>query len=238
MRFAHALAAALCAVVASAQQNNAISIPSGQGTLDVTAGQPLTIQWTNPSSSTVTIKLQQDPITPDSGAVLASGIPASALTATVQIPPAEDVNSHVYTIEIIDDSNPNNINFSPNFGIQGATGTATGVVTGSVTSTASVSATTSGSSTDSSSLTSTGTDSSTITTTDSSTTSATSSASSSSSSSESSASSTSSQQTTSSTSSALPTETTSAPDSNSNGAGSVKVQGSLFAMAIGLIAVL
>ncbi|KIW22980.1 uncharacterized protein PV07_11218 [Cladophialophora immunda] len=237
MRFAHALVAALCAVVASAQQNNAISIPGGQGTLDVTAGQPLTIEWTNPSSGTVTIKLQQDPITPDSGVVLASGVPASALTATLQIPPAQDVNSHVYTIEIIDDTNPNNINFSPNFGIQGATGTATGVVTGTATSTDSAS--TSGSTTDTSSGTSTGTDSSTtLTSTDSLITSTTSSASSSSSSSESSASTTSSQETTVSTSSALPSETTSAPDSNSNGAVSLKFQGGLFAMAVGLIAVL
>jgi hypothetical protein len=70
MRFASTLVAALCAVVASAQ-NNAISIPEGQTTLDVTAGQPLTIVWTNPSSSTVTIKLQQDPIVPEGGAVLA-----------------------------------------------------------------------------------------------------------------------------------------------------------------------
>ncbi|KIW87722.1 uncharacterized protein Z519_11696 [Cladophialophora bantiana CBS 173.52] len=238
MRFAHALVAALCAVVASAQQNNAISIPGGQGTLDVTAGQPLTIEWTNPSSGTVTIKLQQDPITPDSGVVLASGVPASALTATLQIPPPEDVNSHVYTIEIIDDTNPNNINFSPNFGIQGATGTATGVATGTVSSTASASTSgsTSGSSTDTASGTST--DTSTITSTDSSSSSATTASSSDSSSSESSATTSSSQETTATTTSASPTETTSAPDSNSNGAGSLKVQGSLFAMAAGLIAVL
>ncbi|OAG45690.1 hypothetical protein AYO21_00326 [Fonsecaea monophora] len=239
MRFAHAIVGALCAVVAYAQNNNAISIPGGQGTLDVTAGQPLTIEWTNPSSGTVTIKLQQDPITPDSGVVLASNIPASALTATLQIPPAEDVNSHVYTIEIIDDTNPNNINFSPNFGIQGATGTATGVATGTATSTGT--ATTSGS-TDTSSGTTTGTDSSTITSTDSltssETTTASSSESSSSSSSESSASTTSSEQTTTSTSSASPTETTPAPDSNSNGAGSLKFQGSLMAMAVGLVAAL
>jgi len=70
MRFLYTAVAALCAAVVSAQ-NNAISIPSGQSTLDVTAGQPLTIQWTNPSSGTVTIKLQQSPITPDSGIVLA-----------------------------------------------------------------------------------------------------------------------------------------------------------------------
>jgi hypothetical protein len=70
MRFLLATLAALCAAVASAQ-NNAISIPAGQSTLDVTAGDPLTIQWTDPSSGTVTIKLQQDPITPDGGLVLA-----------------------------------------------------------------------------------------------------------------------------------------------------------------------
>lgn len=61
---------AFCAAFAFAQ-NNQISIPAGQTTLTVTAGQPLTIDWTNPSSGTVTIKLQQAPnITPDSGVVL------------------------------------------------------------------------------------------------------------------------------------------------------------------------
>jgi hypothetical protein len=71
MRFLYTVAAALLAAVATAQQNNAISIPEGSSTLSVTAGQPLVIDWTNPSSGTVTIKLVQDPITPDSGFVLA-----------------------------------------------------------------------------------------------------------------------------------------------------------------------
>lgn len=63
-------ALALFAAAVSAQQN-AINIPTGQSTLEVTAGQPTTITWTNPSSGTVTIKLQQAPnITPDSGIVL------------------------------------------------------------------------------------------------------------------------------------------------------------------------
>ncbi|OCT48937.1 putative GPI anchored protein [Cladophialophora carrionii] len=231
MRFAFAAVAALCAAVVSAQ-NNAINVPAGAATLDVTAGQPLTIEWTNPSSGTVTIKLQQDPVTPDSGFVLVAGIPASAGTATVQIPPPEDVNSHVYTIEIIDDTDPTNINFSPNFGIQGATGTATGVATGSATSTDS--ATSTGTSTDSSVTSSgTSTDTSTITSTDSSSSSATSS---SSSDSETSASTTSSESR-SSTSSATATETTTAPDPN-NGAGSLKLQGGVLAMALGLIAVM
>lgn len=70
MRFFATIATALLATVVAAQ-NNAISIPAGSSTLEVTAGQPLVIDWTNPSSGTVTIKLVQDPITPDGGVVLA-----------------------------------------------------------------------------------------------------------------------------------------------------------------------
>merc|ERR1712230_63889 len=144
MRFFATAVAALCAAVVAAQ-NNAISVPAGQSTLDVTAGQPLTIEWTNPSSGTVTIKLQQDPITPDGGITLASGVPASDGTATLQIPSAADVNSHLYTIEIIDDTDASNINFSPNFGVQGATGTA--VASASTASSTGTASTASGSST-------------------------------------------------------------------------------------------
>jgi hypothetical protein len=63
-------AVALFASLALAQQN-AINIPGSA--LDVTAGQPTTITWQNPSSGTVTIKLQQNDnnITPNSGIVLA-----------------------------------------------------------------------------------------------------------------------------------------------------------------------
>lgn len=62
---------AVCAAFAFAQ-NNQINIPTGQNTLTVVAGQLTTITWANPSSGTVTIKLQQAPnITPDSGLVLA-----------------------------------------------------------------------------------------------------------------------------------------------------------------------
>jgi hypothetical protein len=70
MRFIYA-AVTLFASLALAQQN-AISIPEGQSTLDVTAGQQTTIVWTNPSEGTVTIKLQESGpnITPESGIVL------------------------------------------------------------------------------------------------------------------------------------------------------------------------
>ena len=51
--------------------SNNINVPAGQATLQITAGQPFTMTWTDPSSGTVTIKLQQAPnITPDSGYVL------------------------------------------------------------------------------------------------------------------------------------------------------------------------
>jgi hypothetical protein len=51
-------------------QNNKINIPAGG--LSIVAGQVTTITWSDPSSTTVTIKLQQAPnITPTSGFVLA-----------------------------------------------------------------------------------------------------------------------------------------------------------------------
>jgi transglutaminase/protease-like cytokinesis protein 3 len=44
------------------------------------------------------------------------------LTATLTIPAAEDLNSSLYVLEIIDDIDPNNHNFSPNFSIDLVTG--------------------------------------------------------------------------------------------------------------------
>jgi hypothetical protein len=44
--------------VAAQDGENNFVIPAGRTTYEVTAGQPLTVEWTNPSSSTVTIKLQ------------------------------------------------------------------------------------------------------------------------------------------------------------------------------------
>ncbi|RMD44085.1 hypothetical protein DV735_g973, partial [Chaetothyriales sp. CBS 134920] len=126
MRFLKA-ALALFASVALAAQNNAIDVPNGQSTLAVTAGQPVTITWSNPSSGTVTIKLQQSDsnITPDSGIVLTTNTPASDQTFTFTVDP-DQVNSYQYTIEIIDNNDPTNYNFSPNFGIANAQATSTG----------------------------------------------------------------------------------------------------------------
>jgi hypothetical protein len=61
----------LALVAAALAQNNAINIPAGG--LQVTAGQPFTITWSDPSSSTVTIKLQQGSgVTPSTGITLLS----------------------------------------------------------------------------------------------------------------------------------------------------------------------
>jgi hypothetical protein len=63
------LALAFYTAVAFAQSNK-INIPAGG--LSIVAGQVTTITWSDPSNSTVTIKLQQAPnITPTSGFVLA-----------------------------------------------------------------------------------------------------------------------------------------------------------------------
>jgi hypothetical protein len=63
------LALAFYAAVAFAQSNQ-INIPASG--LNIVAGQATTITWSDPSNSTVTIKLQQAPnITPTSGYVLA-----------------------------------------------------------------------------------------------------------------------------------------------------------------------
>lgn len=73
MRFSLATIAFYAAYVLAQSGENAISIPGGQSTLDVTAGQSVTIQWTNPSDGTVTIRLQNagtDQLA-DSGIVLA-----------------------------------------------------------------------------------------------------------------------------------------------------------------------
>ena len=107
-------------------QTNTINIPAGQSSLEITAGQPQTVTWTNPSSGTVTIKLQESGpnIGPDTGIVLASGITASDGTATFTVDPNQ-VGQALYTLEMIDDTNPSNINFSPNFAISGAVGTTT-----------------------------------------------------------------------------------------------------------------
>lgn len=203
-------AVALFASLALAQQN-AINIPGSA--LDVTAGQPTTITWQNPSSGTVTIKLQQNDnnITPDSGIVLASNIPASAETATFIIDPSK-VNTNMYTIEIIDDTDPTNINFSPAFSIQGAQSTAV-----DTNSSASVTGSSSTSTATGSTTTSTATDSS---------------------SSESSSASSTSDSSASSTSESSATQTTSAPSSDNNGAAGLRVQGGLVAAIAVAVAVL
>jgi hypothetical protein len=197
---------ALFAAVAFAAQN-AINIPPGG--LIITANVPTTITWSDPSSGTVTIKLQQGAgVTSETGLIVDSGVEASALTATFIIP-GNQVNDAQYNFEIIDDTNSTNVNFSTGFTIAGASMTGT-VTPGTASATGSAAT---------SSLPSVGTASTTVAT-------STATESSNSSASSKSAAASSAQP------SSQPTTVT-----NNNGAGSLKIQGGLLAAIAGVIAV-
>merc|ERR1712230_6367 len=165
MRFSLATISFYAALVLG--QENAINIPSGESTLDVTAGQPTTITWTNPSDGTVTIRLQYsgtDQLA-DSGIVVASSVPAAAGSASFTIPADAVTADGSYTLRITDDEDPNNFNFAPAFTVAGAEGTASlpassGASTASGSSTASGTSTTDSSTTDDSSTSSTSSQSS------------------------------------------------------------------------------
>jgi hypothetical protein len=80
MRFTLAAIAFYATYVLAQTGQNAISIPQGQSTLDITAGQPTTIEWTAPSAGDVTILLQyagNDQLA-DSGITLACKLPCGS----------------------------------------------------------------------------------------------------------------------------------------------------------------
>jgi hypothetical protein len=85
MRFTLATIAFYATYVLAQTGQNAISIPQGQSTLDITAGQPTTIEWTAPSAGDVTILLQyagNDQLA-DSGITLACKLRYSRFYVTV-----------------------------------------------------------------------------------------------------------------------------------------------------------
>jgi len=138
MRWILFLALSAFAVFAAAA-DNAFNVP--EGGFQFVAGKPTTITWEPTTDGTVTIKLQKgSDITPDSGIILASGYPnlgSFTWTPSANLGPGDD-----YTIEIIDENNQNNYNFTPPFAIAGTTGTisslsasATSSITRSSTST-------------------------------------------------------------------------------------------------------
>ncbi|KAI1908722.1 hypothetical protein LOZ12_005120 [Ophidiomyces ophidiicola] len=242
-----ALGAFVAAV--AADRENPFNVPPGG--YQFQANIPTTLTWRPTTSSTVTIKLQKaGDITPSSGIVLARRYPlycdmlssqtpnfTSAHIANTGsfafVPPANLGPGSDYTIQIVDDKNPANINFTPQFAVSGTTGTGT-ALTGAPSPTASPSS----SPTPSSSLSMT--ISSMISTVSSrvssSAHSASSSASSTSSSSSSSARPSSSSSSSLTSTTARPSQTEQVP--NPNGASSLVLPGSLLSAVFGLMALL
>ncbi|KAK2795539.1 hypothetical protein FQN50_009723 [Emmonsiellopsis sp. PD_5] len=206
---------ALAAVVAA--QDNAFNVPKGGYQFE--AGKPTTLSWEPSTDGTVSLRLQKGDgtsFTPGSGMVIVENIPNSgtySFTPSASLGPGSD-----YTIQIIDDENPENFNFTPAFSVDGTTGTATALPTATGTTTKSESSTGTAST---SAATTSGTATTLSTTASTSASTATSS-------------------TASTTTSAAETtatgEPTSAPDPN--GAMSVKLPGSMLTAVLALMAFL
>ncbi|ERF75276.1 hypothetical protein EPUS_00068 [Endocarpon pusillum Z07020] len=94
----------------SAQGSNTITVPPDG--FNVTAGQPTTISWTNPS--TVTIQL-----VPASGSgeiITLVSMLTNTGSATFEIP-SDIPTTQQYQFKMLDDSNSSNVHFSPSFNI-------------------------------------------------------------------------------------------------------------------------
>ncbi|OAX78793.1 hypothetical protein ACJ72_06894 [Emergomyces africanus] len=156
MRFTY-FAISLFAVFVAAQKSleNAFNVPPGG--YNFAAGKTTLLSWNPSTEGPVTLKLQKgSDITPSSGIIIAANIPNSGsypFTPDANLGPGSD-----YTIQIIDDADPDIFNFTPMFGISGTTGTAS-----SLTPTDSV-ASNSGSSTQSTTTTASSSSASTTTT--------------------------------------------------------------------------
>ncbi|KAK2775278.1 hypothetical protein FQN53_003258 [Emmonsiellopsis sp. PD_33] len=205
---------ALAAVVAA--QDNAFNVPKGG--YEFEAGKPTSLSWEPSTDGTVSLRLQKGDgtsFTAGSGMVIVENIPNSGsytFTPSAGLGPGSD-----YTIQIIDDENPENFNFTPAFSVDGTTGTATALPTATGTTTKSESST--GTATTSATTSGTATTLSTTTSTSASTTSSTASTT-----------------TTSAAETSATGEPTSAPDPN--GAMSVKLPGSMLTAVLALMAFL
>ncbi|KMU90217.1 hypothetical protein CIHG_08027 [Coccidioides immitis H538.4] len=135
MRSPIVIALGVLAAVAAAARENPFNNPSGG--YRFAANMPTTLSWEPTTDGTVTLKLQKaGAINPTSGITIAANIPNSG--SYVFVPSASLGPGSDYTIEIIDDNDPDKINFTPQFSITGTTGTAT-ELTGSPTVTGSAS---------------------------------------------------------------------------------------------------
>ncbi|KAH0543328.1 hypothetical protein GP486_008586 [Trichoglossum hirsutum] len=118
MRFSIAtfFVAAVAAVASaqSAQPNgpNPFVIPTSG--LSFAAGSPATINWTPTSQGTVTIILRQGTsVALGDGTPIAKNIANSGSFSWT--PPSDIVRGTDYAFEIVDDTNPNNVNYTPQF---------------------------------------------------------------------------------------------------------------------------
>ncbi|KAF2402724.1 hypothetical protein EJ06DRAFT_307167 [Trichodelitschia bisporula] len=96
------------------------------------AGQPTTITWQPTTSGTVSLQLRWG----DAGNLN----PGTSIAASVQnsgtyswTPPSDLPSGTTYAIEIIDDSNKGNVNYTPQFTVSGTSGPLSSAVTGTKT---------------------------------------------------------------------------------------------------------
>ncbi|KAI9769682.1 MAG: hypothetical protein M1840_003919 [Geoglossum simile] len=145
------------AALASAQSNSANSFNIPPSGLSFVAGTPAQISWTPTSSGTVTILLLQgDSRSLVGGTPIAKNIPNSGSVSWT--PPSDLVKGGDYALEIIDDTNTNNVNYTPQFSID-----STNTVAKTATTAASTATTASTTTSDSTATTTSATETSSAT---------------------------------------------------------------------------
>lgn len=127
MRFISALVAGALAAVAVAQTTGSKPNPfTNSDYSGITAGTPITLTWTPTTGGTVTIELVQgDPGNLDPVSVIQSGIQNSG--SFEWTPDASIVEGTNYALKIVDDTNPDNFNYTPLFTITSDTKTSSAV---------------------------------------------------------------------------------------------------------------
>ncbi|MCJ1280936.1 hypothetical protein MMC26_000254 [Xylographa opegraphella] len=159
MRFSLGLFVSALATLASCQSGpNAFDIPPA-GNYLLNAGQPTTFTWSNLSGSTVTLTLRDGPNgNLNAGSVIVANLPNTG--TYTYTPPTNIVAGNTYTIEITNDQDPAQTNYTPQFDIissnQPVPSSASASGSASASETASASMTAPSSGTTGMSMTSTG----------------------------------------------------------------------------------